>query len=128
MLYRLSYLFSAIPKITESPILYRLGHLSLVSLYCQELEFWGLTELDIEPCCWGHYNRFKENKETLAEIDDTFTFNVDSEAFGKNPSPFMQFKKKVWIFLEDPTSSREAKVCENINRQSFLKIYIDKGL
>ncbi|GFO21294.1 potassium voltage-gated channel protein shaw-like [Plakobranchus ocellatus] len=75
-----------------------------------ELEFWGLTELDIEPCCWGHYNRFKENKETLAEIDDTFTFNVDAEAFGKNPSQFMQFKKKVWIFLEDPASSREAKI------------------
>ncbi|RUS70385.1 hypothetical protein EGW08_021854 [Elysia chlorotica] len=75
-----------------------------------ELEFWGLTELDIEPCCWGHYNRFKENKQTLAEIDDTFTFNVDAEAFGKNPPPFLQFKKKVWVFLEDPTSSREAKI------------------
>ena len=84
----------------------------------QELEFWGLTELDIEPCCWGHYNRFKENKQTLAEIDDTFTFNVDADAFGKNPSPFIQFKKKVWIFLEDPTSSREAKVCSRLEKQT----------
>ncbi|BFY97419.1 hypothetical protein BsWGS_00459 [Bradybaena similaris] len=75
-----------------------------------ELEFWGLTELDIEPCCWGHYNRFKENKETLAAIDDTFTFQLDTEAFGEKPSPYMQFKKKMWIFLVDPSASREAKI------------------
>ena len=76
----------------------------------QELEFWGLTELDIEACCWGHYNRFKENKETLAAIDDSFTFKLDDDAFGVKPSQFMEWKKRVWIFLEDPNSSRAAKV------------------
>ncbi|CAG5121863.1 unnamed protein product [Candidula unifasciata] len=79
-------------------------------IHLQELEFWGLTELDIEPCCWGHYNRFKENKETLAAIDDTFTFQLDTEAFGVKPTPYMQFKKKMWIFLVDPSASREAKI------------------
>ncbi|XP_052224745.1 potassium voltage-gated channel subfamily C member 2-like [Dreissena polymorpha] len=28
-----------------------------------ELIFWGLTELDIEPCCWGHYSKYKEHKK-----------------------------------------------------------------
>lgn len=76
----------------------------------QELEYWGLTELDIEPCCWGHYNRFKENKETLAAIDDSFTFQMDPDAFGNKPTRYTEFKKRVWIFLEDPASSKGAKV------------------
>ncbi|KAH9524632.1 Potassium voltage-gated channel protein egl-36 [Bulinus truncatus] len=85
----------------------------LVSLFTcelfQELEYWGFTELDIEPCCWGHYNRFKENKETLAAIDDSFTFQMDPEAFGDKPTAYTEFKKRVWIFLEDPSSSKGAK-------------------
>ncbi|KAI8789378.1 potassium voltage-gated channel protein Shaw-like [Biomphalaria glabrata] len=75
-----------------------------------ELEYWGLTELDIEPCCWGHYNRFKENKETLAAIDDSFTFQMDPDAFGNKPTRYTEFKKRVWIFLEDPASSKGAKI------------------
>nr|KAG5688182.1 hypothetical protein BaRGS_021373 [Batillaria attramentaria] len=75
-----------------------------------ELDYWGLTELDIEPCCWGHYCKFKENKETLTALDDNFTFQLDdAEKDGKPPSGWTKFKRNMWIFLEDPSSSRGAK-------------------
>jgi len=73
------------------------------------LDFWGLTELDIEPCCWGHYSKYKEHKETLAALDDNFTEN-DTEAWSENVTDFQRFKHRVWQFLEEPSTSRSAKV------------------
>ncbi|XP_071117836.1 potassium voltage-gated channel protein Shaw-like [Haliotis cracherodii] len=75
-----------------------------------ELEYWGLTELDIEPCCWGNYSRFKEHKDTLADLDENFTLGLDEKAWGEKPSSLQKFKKRIWMFLEDPASSRWAKV------------------
>ncbi|XP_050403234.2 potassium voltage-gated channel protein Shaw isoform X1 [Patella vulgata] len=76
-----------------------------------ELDFWGLSESDIEPCCWGNYSRFKDNKETLAALDDNFMSSTieSSDAWNEKPSNLNKFKRKMWIFLEDPTSSRGAK-------------------
>ncbi|KAL5005277.1 hypothetical protein ScPMuIL_018733 [Solemya velum] len=76
----------------------------------QELEYWGLTELDIEPCCWGHYSQFKDHKETLAALDDNFTTTIDVDAWGDKLSDFQRFKRRMWELLEDPSSSRTAKV------------------
>jgi hypothetical protein len=76
----------------------------------KELEYWGLTELDIEPCCWGHYCKFKENKETLTALDDNFTIQLEDDSINNPPSSFTKFKRNMWIFLEDPSSSRGAKV------------------
>ncbi len=69
-----------------------------------------MTELDIEPCCWGSYSRFKEHKNTLADLDENFTLGLDDKAWGKKPNSLQKFRKKVWQFLEDPASSRSAKV------------------
>ncbi|XP_070174727.1 potassium voltage-gated channel protein Shaw-like [Littorina saxatilis] len=74
-----------------------------------ELDYWGLTELDIEPCCWGHYCKFKENKETLTALDDNFTFHLEDDNVNNPPSAFTKFKRNMWIFLEDPSSTRGAK-------------------
>ncbi|ESO86721.1 hypothetical protein LOTGIDRAFT_71678, partial [Lottia gigantea] len=75
-----------------------------------ELNFWGLDETEIEPCCWGNYSRFRDNKETLAALDDNFSGQIeDEDAWGEKPTKFTKFKRKMWIFLEDPTSSRGAK-------------------
>ena len=81
-----------------------------MSPWLQELDFWGLTELDIEPCCWGHYCKFKENKETLTALDDNFTFHLEEDGVNNPPSSFTHFKRNMWIFLEDPSSSRSSKV------------------
>lgn len=76
----------------------------------QELDFWGLTELDIEPCCWGHYSKFKDHRETLAALDDNFTQQNEVEAWSDNCSNWQRFRHKVWQFLEEPSTSRGAKV------------------
>lgn len=85
----------------------------MLSLSLQELDFWGLTELDIEPCCWGHYSKYKEHKETLAALDDNFTEN-DGEAWNDQITNFQRFKNRAWQFLEEPSSSRAAKVLVTI--------------
>ncbi|XP_052796244.1 potassium voltage-gated channel protein Shaw-like [Mya arenaria] len=75
-----------------------------------ELEFWGLTELDIEPCCWGHYSKYKEHRETLAALDDNFTQQNDEEAWHDKMTPFQRFRHRTWQFIEEPTTSRGAKI------------------
>lgn len=75
-----------------------------------ELDFWGLTELDIEPCCWGHYSKFKDHKETLAALDDNFTQQNEIEAWTEKSSNYEKFKHRVWQFIEEPSTSRGAKV------------------
>lgn len=85
-------------------------------MYLQELDFWGLTELDIEPCCWGHYSKYKEHKETLAALDDNFTV-TDTENWSESATEFQRFKHRIWQFLEEPSTSRGAKV-------AFLKTHI----
>jgi hypothetical protein len=50
------------------------------------LEYWGLTELDIEPCCWGTYSKYKDHKETLAALDDNFTSSFEPELYDENAS------------------------------------------
>lgn len=83
----------------------------------QELEYWGLTELDIEPCCWGQYSKFKDHKETLAALDDNFTSQIDVETTAwdnDKPSSLSRFKHNMWLFLEEPGSSRLAKVNKSV--------------
>ncbi|XP_064609217.1 potassium voltage-gated channel protein Shaw-like [Liolophura sinensis] len=76
-----------------------------------ELEFWGLTELDIEPCCWGHYSKFKDHKDTLAALDENFSSGYDGEcAWGEKATNLQKFKVKIWRFLEHPGSSRWAQL------------------
>lgn len=74
------------------------------------MEYWGLTELDIEPCCWGTYSKYKDHKETLAALDDNFTSSFEPELYDENASSLTKFKIHAWQFLEEPSSSRCAKV------------------
>ncbi|XP_076443769.1 voltage-gated potassium channel KCNC1-like [Babylonia areolata] len=110
---RQEYFFDRHPGVFSSILqCYRTDELHTEHNLCgniikHELDFWGLTELDIEPCCWGHYCRFMENKKTLAALDDNFTFQLQDSV--NKPEGFHKFKRNMWIFLEDPSSSRGAK-------------------
>ncbi|PVD19396.1 hypothetical protein C0Q70_19884 [Pomacea canaliculata] len=112
---RKEYFFDRHPGVFSSILhCYRTDELHTEHNLCgniikNELEYWGLTELDIEPCCWGHYCKFKENKETLTALDDNFTFRFEEDSLTKELSYFTKFKQNMWIFLEDPSSSRGAK-------------------
>lgn len=76
----------------------------------QELLFWGIEESEIEPCCWAVYSKNTEHRKTLEELDDNFAYQTDMQAWEDSVTGFKKFQLKVWKFLEDPSSSRGAKV------------------
>ena len=78
-------------------------------LFSQELLYWGIEENEIEPCCWADYSRYTEHKDTLKDLDDNFAYNMD-EGWSGSKSDCKAIANKIWRFLEDPTSSRAAKV------------------
>ena len=40
------------------------------SVIKRELDFWGIEEEMIEPCCWNTYTAFRDAQKTLAELDE----------------------------------------------------------
>ncbi|XP_062279010.1 potassium voltage-gated channel subfamily V member 1 [Scomber scombrus] len=90
---------------------YRTGHLHVREELCeisflQEIEYWGIDEVRISPCCRERYYRHKEQKETLdvqreSEADDT------DEDFVGAACP--AFRQRLWDLLEKPESSRAAR-------------------
>ena len=59
---------------------YRTGKLHAPTDVCgplfeEELNFWGLDEKQIEPCCWPNYRAHRDAQETLAEMDGGMLIN-----------------------------------------------------
>lgn len=94
-------------------LLQSVAHVLLLSV--QELEFWGLNEAEIEPCCWGNYARFQSHKETLNNLESTFGGGGEiplEECLQrqKSRSCWKRYQSKVWVQLEYPSASKLAKV------------------
>lgn len=82
-------------------------------LFEEELAFWGIEELQMEPCCWSNYTQHREAQLTLKAFEGLQKGNAESElAFGENagPRPKVTFKEKAWALLEQPYSSKYAQV------------------
>ena len=79
-----------------------------------------MEEMDIEPCCWGNYSKYTDHKETLANLDENFAFN-EEEVWTAKPSKWKKMKANIWRFLEDPGSSRWAKVGRKGQSSFILK-------
>ncbi|KAK0141463.1 Potassium voltage-gated channel subfamily V member 1 [Merluccius polli] len=94
---------------------YRTGHLHVredlcVVSFLQEIQYWGMEEVLIGPCCRQRYFRRKELTESLhlrqevqAQPDD----GGDDEDFAG--AAFPAFRRRLWDFLEKPESSRAAR-------------------
>ena len=80
-------------------------------LFQEELTFWGIDELQMEPCCWSNYTQHREAQETLKAFEkdpdeqDENPFAVDPHA-----PPRIQWKQRIWAMLEQPHSSKYAQV------------------
>lgn len=90
---------------------YRTGHLHVMEELCeisflQEIEYWGIDELRIKPCCRERYYRRKEQKETL-DVQREFEAEDDDEDFVGAFCP--AFRRCLWDLLEKPESSRAAR-------------------
>ncbi|XP_067935572.1 potassium voltage-gated channel subfamily B member 2-like [Watersipora subatra] len=92
---------------------YRTGKLHLMDDICtmsygDELEFWGIEEYYLEPCCLNKFNLRKD--QVLEEMRKEKEYmNSDAlEVFGDNR--YNLARKYVWNLLEKPDSSKGAKV------------------
>ncbi|XP_056142919.1 potassium voltage-gated channel subfamily V member 1 [Lampris incognitus] len=91
---------------------YRTGHLHVKEELCvisflQEIEYWGIDELRIDPCCRERYYRRKEFKESLDVRPEVEAANSDEEDFTGAACP--AFRQRLWDLLEKPESSSAAR-------------------
>lgn len=90
---------------------YRTGHLHVMEELCeisflQEIEYWGIDELRINPCCRERYYRRKEQKESL-EVQRDLDGDGGDEDFAGAACPVL--RRRLWDVLEKPESSRAAR-------------------
>lgn len=90
---------------------YQTGHLHVREELCeisflQEIEYWGIDELLISPCCRERYYRRKDQKETM-EVRREFEADNPDEDFVGATCPSL--RRRLWDLLEKPDSSRAAR-------------------
>ncbi len=111
------YFFDRHPRSFSSILnFYRTGKLHLVEEMCvlafsDDLEFWGVDELYLEPCCQHKYHQRKEHvhEEMRKEAESLKT--RDEEDFGDGR--LAAYQKFLWDLLEKPTTSIAARVRRN---------------
>lgn len=92
---------------------YRTGKLHLLDDVCimsygDELEYWGIEEYYLEPCCLNKYNQRKDHiLEEMRKEKECLNPDV-VEIFGT--TRYERVRKYVWNLLEKPDSSKPAKV------------------
>ena len=116
------YFFDRHPGVFASIInYYRTGKLHTPSDVCgplfeEELAFWGIDELQMEPCCWSNYTQHRDAQATLKAFEGLQKSVEESEneasAFKvrHKESSRTKWKKEIWAMLEQPYSSKYAQV------------------
>ncbi|GFO37299.1 potassium voltage-gated channel protein shaw [Plakobranchus ocellatus] len=111
------YFFDRDPEVFRSILNYwRTGHLHLPASMCgpqlkEELDFWGLREVDIEPCCWNSFNQWMQTVTSLKqlEIDRNPSYMRPQEVITEG-GPCHVMRVRLWKLLTDPSDSRAAKI------------------
>lgn len=100
---------------------YRTGHLHLNSYNCavitkEDLSYWGIDELLVEPCCAVRYYpeiEICQNELDMEEDEKRKALEREKlEDFG--PSLLGRTRKYLWNLFEYPQTSRGAQVRKNI--------------
>ncbi|KAJ7328172.1 hypothetical protein OS493_025046 [Desmophyllum pertusum] len=116
------YFFDRHPGVFGSIInYYRTGKLHSPSDVCgplfeEELAFWGIDELQMEPCCWSNYTQHRDAQATLKAFEGLQKSVEESEnetaAFKARHkvSARTKWKKEIWAMLEQPYSSKYAQI------------------
>ncbi|GCB83252.1 hypothetical protein scyTo_0023554 [Scyliorhinus torazame] len=92
---------------------YKTGRLHVNEELCamsflQEIEYWGIDELNIDICCRDKYYRRKEINEVLDIKRDTETVQNEEEDFSGVICE--KLRQKLWVTMEKPDSSKLAKI------------------
>ncbi|XP_059164588.1 uncharacterized protein LOC131947390 [Physella acuta] len=95
----------------------RTGELHIPTNMCgpalqNELEFWGIEEVDIARCCWTQYNTWKTQCRSLEKLEYDRKFSTTQQVpdIDADSSCWVRHRSKIWTFLQDPGSSRKAKI------------------
>ena len=110
---------------------HRTGHLHVTSDVCpqemrEELRFWRVPVTMLAQCCWHWFYQKKEDMEALEMVMQRVsstqispgavhpttgeTPGIQGVKNGVKPTKQASWKNKLWLFLEEPTSSLGAKV------------------
>ena len=93
-------------------------------LYEEELGFWGIDDEQVESCCWLTYRQHRDAQETLKafegvefenDYDDDDAFNMAEEEVSESAGCLERWRPKVWSLMDDPQSSKLAKVSNGVN-------------
>lgn len=134
------FYFDRHPRVFEAILnFYRTGRLHAPMDVCgplfeNELQFWGIDEKQIEPCCWSNYTQHRDAQETLAKLtgnDDNDSNDSEDEndvarLFGieeehkESKGWYAKWQPRVWLLLEDPYSSRAATVSMDVLIMVYL--------
>ncbi|XP_023328907.1 potassium voltage-gated channel protein Shab [Eurytemora carolleeae] len=93
---------------------YRIGKLYVLEELCvmdfsQDLDYWMIDDIYLEPCCEGKYTGTKEHVvEEVKKNSKVNTTVVDQEYFGEGPCA--RYQKCLWDLMEKPNSSIFAKI------------------
>ncbi|EDO48066.1 predicted protein, partial [Nematostella vectensis] len=81
-------------------------------LFEEELAFWGIEELQMEPCCWSNYTQHRDAQATLKAFEGLQKDTEDSEyEAGERLARRQKTKmQQFWALLEQPYSSKYAQI------------------
>lgn len=111
------YFFDRNPQYFNSILdLYRTGSLHLPEGTCgaslkEELEFWEVSTNTISDCCLQTYFKHDNDMEVINDIKRKFESPwMDYDENGRGNATWCRIKRKVWLVMDQPTSSTTAKV------------------
>lgn len=95
---------------------YRTGKLHLVEDMCvmafaDDLEYWGIDELYLEPCCQHRYHQRKEHVHEEMRKEAESLRKGDEEEW--SDTKLAKYQKFVWDLLEKPQTSLAARVSQS---------------
>ena len=94
-------------------------------LYEDELGYWGIDDQQVESCCFLTYRQHRDAQENLADFEgidveqdyddeepdiERYGFNL-AEDMAANVTWWERNQPRIWTLMEEPYSSKLAKVC-----------------
>lgn len=130
---RIELFFDRHPGIFEQVLnYYRTGKLHCPHDVCgplfeEELAYWGIDEKEMEHCCWTSYSQHRDAEQNLKSFnvrdgDQEQDTDLESDRLEEHSTPaardcgrfiwWTKYQPNIWPILDDPHSSRAAKVRE----------------